>query len=401
MAALAAARSDARVVLVDEMIHPGGSLLYRNSSIDGFSARQWVQNCVKELLGFEKVTLMQNATAWGYLEGNMVCVVERNPRSSEISGAMENLGESSGLGDWGNRTSDCFCQQRCTRRHAVLSSEYCVTNLCSSPGKRALLFTNNDSAYETLEQLHGVGIDIAAVVDVRTTVRLELKRLAEKTETEILEGYVVRKALVGRKRVKGALVTSLTNPQLVRQIDCDLVCVSGGWNPAVHLFSQSRGSLKFDDSIAGFVPNQAQLATHVTGAVNGVFSLHDCLISGSSVGANAATAAGFHAQSIRVPEVMDGILSDYHIEPFWSVETGERPAKAFIDMAGDVTVFDLRLAAREGYAQIEHLKRYTTTGMGLDQGKTANVNAIGIMANLTDSHPSEIGTTTFRPPYTP
>ena len=402
MAALSAARSDARVVLVDEMIHPGGSLLYRNSSIDGYSARQWVQNCVNELLGFEKVTHLQNATAWGYLEGNMVCVVERKPCSSEISECNWKI--------WANQVvlatgaierpivfanNDVPGVMQCSAVRAALQT-YAVV-----PGKRALLFTNNDSAYETLEQLHSVGIEIAAVVDVRTTVRMELKRLAEKTDTEILEGYVVSKALVGRKRVNGVLVTSLTNPQSVRQIECDLVCISGGWNPAVHLFSQSRGSLKYDDSIAGFVPHQAQLATHVTGAMNGVFSLHNCLASGSSVGAKAATAAGFYAQSIRVPEVMDGILSDYHIEPFWSVETGERPAKAFIDMAGDVTVFDLRLAAREGYAQIEHLKRYTTTGMGLDQGKTANVNAIGIMANLTDSHPSEIGTTTFRPPYTP
>ena len=402
MTALTAARSNARVVLVDEMIHPGGSLLYRNSRIDGYSARQWVHNCVQELLGFEKVTLMHNATAWGYLEGNMVCVVERNPRSSEISGRNWKI--------WANQVvlatgaierpivfanNDAPGVMQCSAVSTALQT-YAVV-----PGRRALLFTNNDSAYETLEQLHGVGIDIAAVVDVRTNVRLESKRLAEKIDTKILEGYVVRKALVGRKRVKGALVVSITNPQSVRKIECDLICVSGGWNPAVHLFSQSRGSLKYDDSIAGFVPNQAQLATHVTGAVNGDFSLHDCLISGSSVGANAATAAGFHAQSVRVPEVMDGILSDYHLEPFWSVETGERPAKAFVDMAGDVTVFDLRLAAREGYAQIEHLKRYTTTGMGLDQGKTANVNAIGIMANLTDSHPSEIGTTTFRPPYTP
>ena len=135
MAALTAARSDARVVLIDEMFHPGGSLLYRNESIDGISARQWVQNCVNELLGFEKVTHLQNATAWGYLEGNMVCVVERNPCSSEISGCNWKI--------WANQVvlatgaierSIVFCQQRCARRHAVLSSAYCVTNLCSSSG---------------------------------------------------------------------------------------------------------------------------------------------------------------------------------------------------------------------------------------------------------------------------
>ena len=197
------------------------------------------------------------------------------------------------------------------------------------------------------------------------------------------------------------MIVSQQDETTARRIDCDLICVSGGWNPGVHLFSQARGSLRYDDDIAAFVPDRGPQDALCTGATAGAMNLHECLFEGGRVGALALKNLGIEPVSPPLPQLANQGHQEYQIEPYWSSTTGGRRAKAFVDMAGDVTVFDLRLALREGFGEVEHLKRYTTNGMGLDQGKTANVNAIGIISQYLDCHPTEIGTTTFRPPYTP
>ncbi len=207
----------------------------------------------------------------------------------------------------------------------------------------------------------------------------------------------------GRKCVTAADIASVdaATGQIIGGVEtvaCDLICVAGGWDPAVHLFSQSGGRLSYDDTQHCFVPGKPAQATHVAGAANGAFLLADCVAEGCAAGAAAARDAGFDAAIPRSgcahrrwPYIRGGKFPP---------PRGAR-AKKFVDQQSDVTVDDLALAAREGYVAVEHAKRYTTTGMGVDQGKIGNITAFGILGDATSRSVPEVGTTTFRPPYVP
>jgi sarcosine oxidase subunit alpha len=186
----------------------------------------------------------------------------------------------------------------------------------------------------------------------------------------------------------------------VRRIDCDVVCVSGGWNPAVHLHSQARGTLRFDDALAAFVPDRVVQAATSVGAANGTFVLAAALAEGHVAGAAAASASR-HAPDPALVAPSGAASRQGPLEPLWAVPPARKGAKCFVDWQNDVTVDDVALAAREGYVSVEHLKRYTTLGMGTDQGKTSNVVGLALMAGLLDRPVQRVGTTTFRPPYTP
>ncbi len=188
------------------------------------------------------------------------------------------------------------------------------------------------------------------------------------------------------------------------RIGCDCVMMSGGWNPAVHLFCQSGGKLGFDAARGALVPDVATQALQTVGACRGTFGLAESLAEAGAAGAAAAHAAGFgDGTAAPVPAVDEPDQGS--VEPLWLVP-GQRPlghgrAKHFVDYQDDVTARDIVLATREGYRSVEHVKRYTTAGMGTDQGKTANVNALAILAHTLGRPVPEVGTTTYRPPYTP
>ncbi len=406
-AALAAARSGARVLLVDENQHPGGCLFGGGNEIDGLPAMSWVSQAIAELDSYPNLERVSNATVWGYHEGNLLTLIERSPQPAALaqrnrrvwakrvvlaSGAIERpiIFENNDLP--GIMFSSAV--QTYIGRYAV------------SPGERAVLFTNNDCAYAAIPAMHRAGMTLVAVVDVRETVAAPLQALVEEVGGSLYTRHAVSKAY-GRKRVSRVRITALTTP-CEQMLDCDLLCVSGGWNPAVHLHSQARGSLRFDDTLACFRPDKIAQSNSSAGGANGDFSLEHCVQTGYAAGVDAAQYSGFDGNgqncnsqdyNNRVPTVTSTGIDSYAIQPFWCVQRDDKRCKAFADLAGDVTVADLHLAVREGYSEIEHLKRYTTVGMGFDQGKTANVNTIGIIAELAGKALPEVGTTTFRPPY--
>ena len=191
---------------------------------------------------------------------------------------------------------------------------------------------------------------------------------------------------------------SRIRPQ-TRRIACDLVCTSGGWNPSIHLSSQSGARPDWDADQLCFIPGVAVQAERSSGAARGKFVLSECLREGFERGAEAARAAGLEAETPNAPET--SATEPLAIEGHWEVPSGRRGTRAFVDYQNDVTADDLRLAVREGYASVEHVKRYTTAGMGVDQGKTGNVNIIAILAQNHGLEPPEVGVTTFRPPYSP
>ncbi len=326
----------------------------------------------RELAANPDVTLLPRTTAFGWYDGNLVGLLERvtdhlaappahvprqrlwKVRAREIvlaTGAHERPIAYANNDLPGTMLAGAV--RTYIKRHAV------------RPGTRAVIFTTNDSAYATALALHDADVAIAAIVDARPEA-LITGTLAQHARALDLP-IVAASAIVGAhggKRVTAVDIAPLAGGA-THWLDCDLVCVSGGWNPAVHLYSQARGTLRYDAALAALVPQSSPLPITVVGAASGHFG---------------------HAGTTQA---------------LWSVPARSRGDKCFVDLQADVTVDDVALAAREGYTSVEHLKRYTTLGMGTDQGKTSNIVGLALLAEATGRTIPEVGTTTFRPPYTP
>ncbi len=397
IAALAGARSGARVLLTDEGSTPGGSLLDHHRTVDGVPGWQWAQDIVSELDRYPHVTRLAQATAWAYREHNLVLITERAPapafvfqrtwrvRAKQVviaSGAIERPLVFRHNDRPGVMLASAV--QRYINRYAVL------------PGKQVVLFTNNTSAYRVADALHRAGASVVALIDSRA--RTEPPPRPPVHPFRVLTNHIVVRTH-GTKRIRGVTIRDMGNGTTQR-LPCDLVCLSGGWNPTLHLFSQSRGTIGFDDTLATIIPAQPAQDTHCVGAANGHFTLHEGLEECLAKTGQVIEALGLPASSIDLPTVDHE--TDYHIEPLWHIPTDKKgAANSFVDIQNDVTLGDIHLAIREGFGAVEHVKRYTTAGMGIDQGKTGNLNVAGAIANATDTPVSQIGVTTFRPPYTP
>ncbi len=395
MTALIAGRAGAQVFIADEGTEAGGSLLNRRLKIDGRAAMDWVADTVAELAAMKNVTHLQNATVWAYREHNLLVVNERIPAQGSV---LER--------SWRVRAGQMVCATGAIERAMVFANndrpgvmmtsaiQAYVTRYAVLPGRRAVLFTNNNSSYAAAADMAQAGIQITAIVDSRLSVPPEALAMVEGIE--VLAGHVVTN-VQGHKRVRSVSVSPGLGGRS-RSLNCDLLGQSGGWNPAVHLFSQSRGSLMYDATIASFIPDIPAQATQSVGAATGQMTLMDALETGRVAGCEAAEACGFQSAVAQGPESVD---LDYAIEPLWRVETGLSKGKAFLDIQNDVSVDDVQLAMREGYTNVEHVKRYTTGGMGIDQGKVGNINIIGTVALQQGVDLQDVGTTTFRSPYTP
>jgi len=396
MAALVAGRVGARVLLADDGTEPGGALLNRAERIDGRPALDWVAGVVAELDRLPQVTRLRDACAWAYREANLVLVTERSPATPGIAQRS-----------WRVRAGQVVIAAGAIERPLVFHDNDRPGIMLASavqaylhryavlPGRRAVVFANNSSAYEAAADMLAAGIGVAAIVDARAVVPADA--IALVPGVEILAGHVVA-ATDGRRQLTGVRVRPRSGgPE--RRMACDLLALSGGWNPVVHLFSQSRGSLRFDAGLSAFVEDQAQQPAHCAGAAAGHLDLASCLADGGEKGAQAARAMGFSATAPTPPPASRGPA--HATEALWHVEPAVPGDKAFVDLQHDVTVDDIHLALREGYGAVEHVKRYTTAGMGIDQGKTGNINVIGAIAMAQGVSADAVGTTTFRSPYAP
>ncbi len=407
-AALAAARSGARVVVADDGPRLGGSLLASDAAIDGRPALDWVNATLAELESLDNVRLLTRANVFGYYDQNLLAIAERVADHVAAPAPLEPRQRI-----WWVRARQAILATGALERPLVFGANDVPGVMLASAargyahqyavrcGERAVIFTNNDSAYATLPALRRVGVEIAAVVDVRVggPGAAAARHLGD---VEALCGSAVTRTH-GRRQVNAVDVCRLEGGRVVgeaRRIGCDLVCVSGGWNPSVHLFSQSQGRIRYEESIAAFVPGAAAQAQLSIGAARGSFALADCLAEGFEAGAAAARAAGRDAAEPSVPRVEPALAAS--LQPLWAVAParGEH-VKRFVDLQNDVTADDVDLAAREGYRSVEHLKRYTTLGMGTDQGRTSNVNGLAILAATLGRDIPSVGTTTFRPPFAP
>ena len=411
-AALAASETGARVILAEQDGALGGALLGLNETIDGAPARDWVAAARAELEARDAVTILTRTTVYGYFDHNFLGLLERI--TDHLSDKPEHVPRHR---LWKLRAKQVVLATGAIERPLVFSDndrpgtllagacQTYVNRYAVKPGSRAVVFTNNDGAYGAALDLAAAGVEIAAIVDLRNDPEGPATERAEADGLPVLAGHAII-GTSGAKRVDqvriarlGADGTSIEGP--AQTLDCDLVAVSGGWNPTVHLFSQSRGKIRFDAKLGCFLPGDAAQPTQAAGACNGAFGLASCLATGFEAGAIAAEAAGLKARKGKSPEASD----DGFLPARWTwLVPSDKPlgqgGKHFVDLQNDVTAADLTLALREGYRSVEHVKRYTTTGMGTDQGKTGNVNAIGIIAETQGRPIPEVGVTTFRPPYT-
>ncbi len=263
-----------------------------------------------------------------------------------------------------------------------------------APGRRAVVFCNNDDASRTLADLAAAGVAVAALVDARADVPPEVRVAAAAAEAPLIAGGVVTRVR-GRLAVRGVEVTDASGRR--QDLDCDVLAVSGGWSPTVHLTSHHGGRPVWTEERALFLPpERLPPGMAVAGAASGDLSLDLCLAAGASAGAEAARRTGFQTNLPAVPPVDRESTAS---RPLWRVKGGR--GKSFVDLQNDVGASDVALAHREGFRAVEHLKRYTTLGMATDQGKTSNVNGLALMAEASERSIAETGTTTFRPPFTP
>ena len=413
-AAHAAGRTGARVLVVDERSEPGGHLPGTRQTINDAPAHEWVDAIVSDLANMEEVRLLGRATALGYYDHNYLTVLERRtdhlPHRERGGRVRQRL--------WKVRARQVVLATGAHERPLVFrnndrpgvmlasAARSYVNRYAVLPGSSAVVFTNNDTAYEPALDLADAGLRVT-VVDVRTELSDARRAQLRRRGIELLAGHAITNVR-GLKAVTGVSVASLTAAATAyaggdRRIPCDLVCMSGGWNPTVHLFSQSGGWLAFDEARGAFVPGEARQAQFSAGGCNGTGALAFALSEGREAGKAAAAASGFRMRGATPLPKVD-VVEEMPIRLLWTVPSrgpDRRLDNHFVDFQNDVTAADVALAAREGYRSVEHLKRYTTTGMGTDQGKTSNVNALAILSETLGTDIAATGTTTFRPPYTP
>ncbi|MGI5517184.1 sarcosine oxidase subunit alpha family protein [Streptomyces sp. CA-106131] len=397
-AAAAAAQSGARVILADDQPEPGGSLLGTGEHLD------WVARTSELLESAPEVRVLRRTTVFGHYDDNHLLGVER--RTAHLGAeAPEHVSRERVwrirarrvvLATGAHERSVAFADNDRPGVMLAASARAYVNRYGVLPGRRAVVLTTNDSAYAAALDLAAAGVEVAAVVDTRPEAG-QWARRARAAGIEVLTGHAVT-GTEGGPRLTGVRVAPYGESVGPREFAADLLLVSGGWNPAAHLFSQAGGTLRYDESLGTFVPGGSRQAVDVAGSANGAFGLGTVLAQGAAAGARALAAEGYSPAAPALPVVTAPPQS-----PPMQVFALPGPAGAlrFVDLQRDVTVDDLARATGAGLRSVEHTKRYTTAGTANDQGKTSGVLASGIVAELLGVDVSALGTTTFRPPYTP
>ncbi len=415
MAALAAAKSGARVIIADEQSEFGGSLLYDTVRLNGNSADEWLSKVLAELARCPEAILLSRSTVFGYYDYNFLTILERR---------RDHLGEQP-AGEvrqrlWRVRAKRVILAQGSIERPLVFPNNDRPGVMLASavsgyihrygvcPGRRGVIFTNNDGGYQAALDLASAGATVAAIIDCRAGGAGAIAEPLRQAGVDIFRGRVITN-VTGRKKVRSVQVTPLSADGKAltggsKTLDCDLVAMSGGWNPAVHLHSQAGGRIIWDEARSCFVPGESRQDNVSAGAGNGSFSLDACLEEGKQAGLSAAQWCGFESAPFSTPEVKQEVDGGTRsLQPLWRVPLLQSPGrcpKQFIDYQNDTTVADVYLAVREGFQSVEHVKRYTALGFGTDQGKLGNINGMAVLAESLDKPIAEVGTTTFRPPYT-
>ena len=402
----------ARVILIDEQAEFGGLMLGTDTLIDGQTADAWIDATVAKLKTMPEVTLLNRSTAFGYHDYNFLTV---NQRLSEHLPIAARQGSREKL--WQIRAHRVVLATGAAERPIVFAnndrpgimlasaiSTY-INRYAVKPGRRVVVFTNNDSAYQTALDCQAAGIEVVAVIDARTHADSDIVKRVGHAGIDVQYASVVVNS-IGSRHLSAVQVMRLADDGesvsgSPTTLKCDLLALSGGWSPVVHLSSQSGAKAVWNDRHAMFVPGTPTQPQVSVGAASGVLGLKDALQQATLAGLAAARASGFESV-MSAPVTAAQERAD--IRPLWqvpSIDANEGTAKAFIDLQNDVGVADIQLAVREGFHSVELVKRYTAMGFGTDQGKLGNINGMAILAQTLGQSIAETGTTTYRPNYTP
>jgi sarcosine oxidase subunit alpha len=406
-AALAAADGGARVMLCDEQAEFGGSLLGDAAArIDGDLGAAWVERALASLRLNTRVTLLARTTAFGYFPHNLIGLNERLTDHLAHPGPRQPRERL-----WQVRARAVVLATGAIERPLVFpgndrpgillagAGQTYLNRYGVRVGNRVVVVTAGDAAYQTALDMRAAGVVVAAVADIRQAPEGGLPEAARRAGIDVIPASTVL-GTEGSLRVSRIRLGQLKNGTVraAQSLDCDAVLMSGGFTPSVHLFSQSRGKLEWNEVLRSFIPGRSAENERSAGACRGVYGLADALADGAAAGTAAAPEPGSAVRRFAVeaePQGSDGYLG--------ALPSATPPGedKSFVDWQHDVTTKDLALATREGFQSIEHVKRYTTTGMATDQGKTSNLNAMAIVAQKLDVPIPRVGLTTFRMPYTP
>jgi sarcosine oxidase subunit alpha len=414
MAAKTAAKNNLKTLLLDEKTELGGSTIYQDSDhikINDQSSSTWLENEITELEKLNNLEIKTRTSVAAYHGYNYLL-------------ARENLTDHLSINDKQNKIRQRLLKIRAKKvivatgsleRPLVFNNNDRPGIMLSSAikryadyygvatGQKNIFFTNNDAAYESAIALNNKGIKVKAIIDIRENPNSEFTKEAEKLDIKIYRNHTVVDTHGYKKLNKISIMElskdgqSFTNTSKI-SLDCDCLGMAGGWTPAVHLFTQSGGKLKFRDKDQVFIPNKYPSDQISIGSCNGDFEL-DEIINNTSKNLKEflnINKTDYDDLNVKCPK-------DREIRNIWLLPSHRilGKTKPFVDYQNDATANDIKLALREGFRSIEHVKRYTTTGMGTDQGKLGNMHALGIIADTAGIKVEELGTTTFRPPYTP
>jgi sarcosine oxidase subunit alpha len=419
-AARAAAEAGAEVMICEQSPHWGGRALAESDvEIAGRPAADWAEAEAAALAEMPNVTMRARCMGAGLYDHGYALLYERvsDHRPGQAGAPRHRL--------WRVRARQIVVAAGAIERPLTFATNDVPGVMLASavrdyirlwgvlPGRRAVLVANNDDAYRTALALHEAGATIAAVVDVRAEAAGPLPERVRALQIPVVTGHVIAK-VKGARRVEGVEIGRVSEgriPGALKEVACDVVAMSGGWSPVVHLYSHCGGKLAWDGAGAMFRPHpeagapigaDGAVNTRCAGAANGELTTGPCLADAAEAGRAAAHAAGFADAAVTPPAAT--APEEAPLEAHWFSPARGKYAqgiKHFVDFQNDVTAADVRIAAREGYESVEHTKRYTTLGMATDQGKLSNINGLAILAEELGKPIPEVGTTTFRPPYTP
>ncbi|MEM6637454.1 MAG: sarcosine oxidase subunit alpha family protein [Pseudomonadota bacterium] len=389
-AALAAGRSGARVLIADEDFLPGGRLNAETYEVDGKPGSVWAEAAVSELAAMDNVRVFSRTTVYGAFDHGVYGALERKtdhlaPRSDRPRQVLWRIyAKRAILASGATERSIAFADND---RPGILQAgavRAYANRFGVAAGKRVAILTNNDSGWRTAQDLTALGIEVSAIMDTRDQVDQSFEGVRAITGARVT-------GTGGRHGLRSVQLNGAT------KIDADCLAVSGGWSPNLQLTCHHRGKPVWNNEAAAFLPgHDLPPGLRVAGSAAGTFSLGAVLADGHAAGRETAADLGFDKAAGSSPTAPN---EDAAMSSFWQMDAGR--SRAWVDLQNDVTTKDIKQAQQEGFRSVEHVKRYTTLGMATDQGKTANVLGLGVMADITGKPMSEAGTTVFRPPYSP
>ncbi|WP_018156406.1 FAD-dependent oxidoreductase [Demetria terragena] len=461
-AAREAAATGLRVTVFEQDFQLGGDLLSRpDQTVEGIPAREWIEQVRAELEAAPNVRILIRTSVFGSYDGNYLTALEK--RGAQFSGTAR-LGMSRQR-VWHVRAAHLVLATGALERPIIFAGNDRPGVMLASavqtylgryavrPGKRVVFFTTNDSAYATAALMHDAGASVVVIDAREESVDSAARDALRANGIEVRSGSAVLSAH-GDPAVSSVTIAALDTEGRpeggAEQIDADLLAVAGGWNPTVHLHSQRHGSVVWDDDLAGFVAHAPAPGQALAGAIAGAYTLEACLAQGARVGAGLdaarpgglagstgvgdAARPGGLAGSTGVGDATrpgglagstgegdaarpgglagsTGEKGDGVTRQVWVVaREGDSLDDHLVDQQRDQTAADVLRATQAGMRSVEHIKRYTSIGTGADQGKLSGVSTIGLLTDALTGlsasgsvqvTPGDIGTTTFRAPFTP